>query len=80
MLRMCEFWLSNLTRWIVGAINFAAEYLGWYGGSVSKVMFFVELVCLVAFGIAWFVAGKQLSYFASSGESKGLEWPNCVQL
>jgi len=58
---------------IVGAINFVAEWLGWYGGSVSKVMFFVELVCLIAFGIAWLVVGKQLSYFASDEERKGLE-------
>ena len=40
---------------IVGAISFAAELLGWHDDSVSKIIFFVELVCLVSFGIAWLV-------------------------
>ncbi len=58
---------------IVGAISSAAEFFGWSGGFVLKIMFFVELVCLFAFGIAWLVAGKQLPYFASDEERKGLE-------
>ena len=40
---------------------------------VSKNMFYVELVCLVAFGIAWLVAGKQIGYFASKREKFGLD-------
>lgn len=58
---------------IIGAISFIAEIAGWYDGSSLKIIFFVELICMVSFGIAWIVAGKQLRFFASLEESEGME-------
>lgn len=58
---------------LVGAFDVVIEFFWQQEDSVSKVMFAVELVCLVAFGIAWLVAGKQIPILATSLERKGLE-------
>ncbi|MEM8639030.1 MAG: hypothetical protein AAGG51_09475 [Cyanobacteria bacterium P01_G01_bin.54] len=63
-----------VTAMLVGAYDLVSDFFGLYEkGHVSKIMFGVELVCLVAFGFAWIVAGKQLPFLATSRERQGFD-------